>query len=169
MKASAIVVAAGSGTRLGLAAPKAFVTVDGASLLFRVLQTISAVEDFSEVVLAVPPGAQNSARAEADAAGLQIPMKITSGGAQRQDSVRLALMLTSSEADVIVVHDAARPFATPAMFSACIATAAQSGAAVVAVPVSDSLKEVDGGIIVASIPEIAYGKRRHHRPSAVNC
>jgi 2-C-methyl-D-erythritol 4-phosphate cytidylyltransferase len=152
MKASAIVVAAGSGTRLGLGTPKAFVTVDGASLLFRVLHTISTVEAFGEVVLAVPSGAKNSARAEADAAGLQIPIKITNGGAQRQDSVRLALMLTSAEADVIVVHDAARPFATSAMFATCIATAAQIGAAVVAIPVADSLKEVDRGTIAATIP-----------------
>jgi len=152
MKASAIIVAAGLGTRLGVATPKAFVTIDRASLLFRVLRTVGAVEALGEVVVAVPAGAQKSARVEADAAQLQIPVKITEGGAERQDSVRLALMLTSAEADLIVVHDAARPFATPAMFSACIAAAAQSGGAIVAVPVVDTLKQAENGTIVATVP-----------------
>lgn len=152
MKASAIIVAAGSGARLGLATPKAFVSINRASLLFRALQTVSTVEALGEVVVAVPAGTQKSARAEADAARVQIPVKITEGGAARQDSVRLALMLTSAEADLIVVHDAARPFATPAMFSACIAAAAQSGGAVVAIPVTDTLKQVENGSIVANVP-----------------
>jgi len=152
MKASAIIVAAGSGTRLGLATPKAFVSIDRASLLFRALQTVGTVEALGEVVVAVPAGRQKSARAEVDAARVQIPVKITEGGSARQDSVRLALMLTSVEADLIVVHDAARPFATPAMFSACIAAAAQSGGAVVAVPVADTLKQIDNGTIVATVP-----------------
>jgi 2-C-methyl-D-erythritol 4-phosphate cytidylyltransferase len=152
MKASAIIVAAGSGTRLGLSTSKAFVTIYGESLLFRVLQTIGTVEALGEVVLAVPIGAEKSARAAADAARLEIPVKITEGGVQRQDSVRLALMLTSAEADVIVVHDAARPFATSAMFSACIAVAGQSDAAVLAIPVADTLKQVDNGAIVATVP-----------------
>ncbi|MBV8451757.1 MAG: 2-C-methyl-D-erythritol 4-phosphate cytidylyltransferase [Deltaproteobacteria bacterium] len=152
MKASAIIVAAGSGTRLGLAMPKAFVSIGGESLLFRALQTVGAVKILGEVVVAVPPGTQKSARAEADAARVQIPVKITEGGAQRQDSVRLALMLTSAEADLIVVHDAARPFATPAMFSACIAAAAQSGGAVVAIAAADTLKKVENGTILATVP-----------------
>jgi 2-C-methyl-D-erythritol 4-phosphate cytidylyltransferase len=152
MKASAIIVAAGSGARLGLATPKAFVNIGRMSLLFRVFQTIGAVEAFGEVVAMVPAGTQKSARAEADAAGLRIPVKIAEGGAERQDSVRLALMLTSAEADLIVVHDAARPFATPEMFSACIAVASQTGAAVVAIPVADTLKQVENGIVVATVP-----------------
>jgi 2-C-methyl-D-erythritol 4-phosphate cytidylyltransferase len=152
MKASAIIVAAGSGTRLGLATPKAFVSLERTSLLFRVLKTIGLVEAVGEVVLAVPSGTQESARAEAGAAGLQIPVKVTEGGPQRQDSVWLALMLTSAEADVIVVHDAARPFATPTMFSTCIDEAVQSGGAVVAIPVADTLKRVENGTIAATVP-----------------
>jgi 2-C-methyl-D-erythritol 4-phosphate cytidylyltransferase len=151
MKAAAIIVAAGSGTRLGLATPKAFVSIERASLLLRVLQTIGTLEALCEVVVAVPAGAQKYARTEAAAAGLQIPVKITEGGAERQDSVRLALRLTSAEADLIVVHDAARPFATPAMFSTCIAAAAQTGGAVVAIPVADTLKRVELGTIIATV------------------
>jgi 2-C-methyl-D-erythritol 4-phosphate cytidylyltransferase len=152
VKTSAIIVAAGSGTRLGLATPKAFVRIQGASFLSHVLRTIRTVKALDEVVLAVPVGAQDLARAEAKAAGLQIPVKTVQGGAERQDSVRLALMLTSAEADLIVVHDAARPFATAAMFSECMAAAAQSGGAILAIPVTDTLKRVDRGSVAATLP-----------------
>jgi 2-C-methyl-D-erythritol 4-phosphate cytidylyltransferase len=152
MKVSAILVAAGAGTRLGSETPKAFVIIDNASLLLRVLRTIRAVDALDEVVLAVPAGAQRRSRVEVEAAGIQIPVKIIQGGARRQDSVRLALMLTSAEADIVVVHDAARPFATPAMFSECIAGAAQSGGAIVAIPVADTLKQVEDGAILSTVP-----------------
>jgi 2-C-methyl-D-erythritol 4-phosphate cytidylyltransferase len=152
MKVSAIVVAAGSGTRLGLTIPKAFAVIDNASLLLRVLRTIAAVDGLDEIVLAVPADEQRRARVEVEAAGVQIPVKITAGGTERQESVRLALMLTSAEAELVVVHDAARPFATPAMFSECIAAARQSGGAVVAIPVADTLKQVENGTVVATVP-----------------
>jgi 2-C-methyl-D-erythritol 4-phosphate cytidylyltransferase len=151
MKVSAIIVAAGSGTRLGHTMPKAFVSINGLSLLCRVLRTVAMVQAFAEVVVAVPAGAESSARTEVARAGLQIPVKITEGGAERQESVRLALMLTSTEADLIVVHDAARPFAPPTLFSACISAASQNGAAIAAIPVADTLKQVSQGGIVTTL------------------
>jgi len=151
MKASALIVAAGSGNRLGLATPKAFVRVAGMTLLARALRTLRSIDAIEEAVLAVPPGMETSGRAEVNAAGLEIPVKITSGGAERQDSVRIALAFTSAEAEIVVVHDAARPFATPAMYSECIATAARVGAAIAAIPVADTLKRVDGRSIQSTL------------------
>jgi 2-C-methyl-D-erythritol 4-phosphate cytidylyltransferase len=79
-------------------------------------------------------------------------VKITPGGAERQDSVRIALGLTSAEAELVIVHDAARPFATPAMFAAALAAAARVGGAIVATPVADTLKRVGHeGEIVATV------------------
>ncbi|MGH7879845.1 MAG: IspD/TarI family cytidylyltransferase, partial [Candidatus Binataceae bacterium] len=72
--------------------------------------------------------------------------------AERQDSVRLALQLTSAEAKLVIVHDAARPFATIAMFNAALDKAAEVGAAIVALPLADTLKRVDGETIRATIP-----------------
>lgn len=152
MQISAIVVAAGSGTRLGFSKPKAFVPINGVSLLSYVLQTIRATGAFDELVLAVPGGTQQLARAEVNTAGLQIPVKITEGGAARQDSVRIALRLTSAESELIVIHDAARPFTTPEMFSSCITAAVRSGGAVVAIPVADTLKHVENGIVLSTTP-----------------
>jgi 2-C-methyl-D-erythritol 4-phosphate cytidylyltransferase len=143
MKASAIIVAAGSGTRLGFEVPKAFVDLGGRSLLSYSLRTIAAVAAIEEAVIALPAGMDSRARADIKAAGLEIPVKLTQGGAERQDSVRIALELTSSEAELVVVHDAARPFATPTMFEAALASAARSGGAIVATPLADTLKRVD--------------------------
>jgi len=96
------------------------------------------------------------ARAEVCAAGLEIPVKLTPGGAERQDSVRIALGLTSAEAELVVVHDAARPFATPAMFEAALATAARVGGAIAAIPLADTLKRVgDQRVIVATVARTA--------------
>jgi 2-C-methyl-D-erythritol 4-phosphate cytidylyltransferase len=142
MKASAIIVAAGSGTRLGFDLPKAFVELSGRSMLSHSLRTIAAVPAIEEAVITVPSGMESRARAEVRAAGLEIPVKLTPGGAERQDSVRIALALTSAEAEMVIVHDAARPFATPAMFVAALATAAQVGGAIAAIPLADTLKRV---------------------------
>jgi len=153
INASAIIVAAGNGTRLGFDAPKAFVELAGRSLLGWSLRTIAAVPAIEEAVIAVPEGMEARARAEVIAAGLEIPVKLTPGGAERQDSVRRALALTSAAAEIVVVHDAARPFATPAMFAATIAAAARAGGAIAAIALADTLKRAaaDGRTIAATI------------------
>jgi 2-C-methyl-D-erythritol 4-phosphate cytidylyltransferase len=142
MKASAVIVAAGSGTRLGFDVPKAFVELYGRSMLSYSLRTIAAVPIIEEAVVSIPPGRESQARADVRAAGLEIPVKLTPGGAERQDSVRIALALSSAEAELVVVHDAARPFATPAMFEVALATAARVGGAIAAIPLADTLKRI---------------------------
>ncbi|HXD90355.1 MAG TPA: 2-C-methyl-D-erythritol 4-phosphate cytidylyltransferase [Candidatus Binataceae bacterium] len=153
MTASAIIVAAGSGVRLGSGAPKAFVKIGGRTMLSYSLCAVAQVASIGEVVIAVPEGFESAARAEVAVAGLAVPVKITSGGIERQDSVRIALELTSSDSAIVIVHDAARPLATPAIFEACIAAAARAGGAIAATPVSDTLKRVvdSDSAIVATV------------------
>lgn len=153
MKASAIIVAAGSGSRLGHATPKAFVPLGGIPLLRYSLASVARVAAIGEVVVTVPFGMGPAARAEIAAAGLTLPVKLTPGGAQRQDSVRIALELTSALAEIVVVHDAARPFAASASFTAAIETAARVGGAIAAIALSDTLKRVnERRLINATIP-----------------
>ena len=151
MKASAIIVAAGSGVRLGSNVPKAFVKIAGRTMLSYSLATVRQINSIDEVVIAVPEGFENAARAEVAAAGLSIPVKITVGGIERQDSVRIALELTSAESDLVIVHDAARPLATAEIFQACLDAASRAGAAIAAIPVSDTLKRVADNAIIATI------------------
>ncbi|MGH8335347.1 MAG: 2-C-methyl-D-erythritol 4-phosphate cytidylyltransferase [Gammaproteobacteria bacterium] len=151
-QASAIIVAAGSGTRLGSALPKAFVPLAGRTILSYSLRTLANVQQIVELILTAPAGMEQAARAEVTAAGLELPAKITVGGTERQESVRIALALTSAESELVVVHDAARPFASPELFQRCLGQAEWTGAAIAAIPVADTLKRVDqDGRIVATL------------------
>ncbi len=151
MRCSAIIVAAGSGVRLGRDAPKAFVELAGEPLLRYVLRTIAALERVAEAVVTVPAAMERRSREEARRAGLDIPVKITAGGAERQDSVRIALALAGAESETVVVHDAARPFAPPGLFDACIDATRHTEGAIAAVPVADTLKRVDDKLIAATV------------------
>jgi 2-C-methyl-D-erythritol 4-phosphate cytidylyltransferase len=132
-------------------APKAFVPMGGKPLLHYSLGAIAALQRIDEAIVTVPPGMERRARAEVDRAGLEIPVKLVAGGAERQDSVRIALGLTSAESEVVVVHDAARPFATPALFAAFIDAARRAGGAIAAIAVADTLKRAEGRTIAATV------------------
>ena len=151
MNASTIIVAAGSGVRLGRSEPKAFVKIGGRTMLSYTLLVVASVSSIKELVIAVPDGFESAARAEVTAVGVRIPVKITGGGAERQDSVRIALGLTSSESDLVVVHDAARPMVTAKIFEACLEAAARAGGAIAAIPVADTLKRVVDSAIAETI------------------
>ncbi len=151
MRASAIIVAAGSGTRLGSGEPKAFVKLHGRAMLHYSLATLATLTSIAEVVIAIPVGMERKTRDEVARAGLEVPVKITPGGLERQDSVRIALALTSAEAEVIIIHDAARPFADATLFRRCLEAAFARGAAIAAIPVSDTLKRVADGVIHATV------------------
>ena len=156
MKASAIIVAAGSGSRLGSATPKAFIPLGSRTLLYYSLRTIGQLPALGEAVITVPAGMESAAATEVARAGLKIPVKITPGGIERrQDSVRIALALTSAESELVVIHDAARPFATPTMFEQALRAASEHGAAIAAIATADTLKRVESGSIVATVPRAA--------------
>lgn len=152
MRASIIIVAAGSGVRLGRDLPKAFVPLDGRPLLHYSLRSLSSICEIGEAVITVPAGMEAAARAEVQTVGLTVPVKLTPGGAERQDSVRIGLALTSAEAEVVVVHDAARPFAPSALFAACVETAGRYGGAIAAIIVADTLKRAEDHTITATVP-----------------
>jgi 2-C-methyl-D-erythritol 4-phosphate cytidylyltransferase len=151
MRVSAIIAAAGSGIRLGLDAPKAFVPLGGRSLLYYSLRAIAALDAIGEAVVTVPAGMEPRARAEVERAGLEIPVKLVAGGAERQDSVRIALAITNAESEVVLIHDAARPLATPAMFAACLEAVRRADGAIAAIAVADTLKRTDDRTITATV------------------
>jgi 2-C-methyl-D-erythritol 4-phosphate cytidylyltransferase len=131
--------------------PKAFVPLGGRPLLHYSLRAIAALEAIDETVVTVPAGMERRARTEVERAGVEMPVKLVAGGAERQDSVRIALGFTSAESEVVVVHDAARPFATPALFAACIEATRRADGAIAAVALADTLKRVEGRAIAATV------------------
>src|ERR687885_51631 len=106
--AVALLVAAGRGERLGAGGPKAFVMLSGRPMLQWSIDALAAVDEIERVVVALPPGAH------APAGTIGVP-----GGETRSQSVRAALR-AASDADVVVVHDPARPMVTPAIVQDCL-------------------------------------------------
>jgi 2-C-methyl-D-erythritol 4-phosphate cytidylyltransferase len=139
--AVALIVAAGSGERLGAQLPKALVPVAGRPLLEWSLEALAAVPAIDQIVVALPPGAA----APPGVTGVE-------GGATRSESVARALA-ASGPGDPVLVHDAARPFVTPALAGELLAALERepsADAAIAAVPVSDTVKQVHSGTDVVS-------------------
>jgi 2-C-methyl-D-erythritol 4-phosphate cytidylyltransferase len=148
MNVSAILVAAGSGTRMGGSTPKAFLPVAGIPLLAHALQTIGGLPAVRSLVLVVPENRRvHAVEIVAERRNLHAAVEIIAGGAERQDSV-VAGLACIDDAELVVVHDAARPFATPELFTRCIEAAAEFGAAIAALPASDTVKRVGADNIV---------------------
>ena len=154
MKAAAIIPAAGGGVRLEAGKPKAFVTLSGRPMLFYTLRTLAGLDELVEVVIALPPGREEAARSEIKASGLKVPVKITPGGRERRDSVRIALQLVSAEAELVTIHDAARPLAPPSLFRSCLESAARCGAAIAAIAAMDTLKRVNHRRVTETVSRI---------------
>lgn len=142
MFVTAIVAAGGRGLRFGGAKPKQLLAVGGRSLLERSVAVFLAHPAVNEVVVALP-------RELADdpppyLSGATKPLRVVVGGARRQDSVANAFGATSDRSDVIVIHDAARPFVSADLISRTILAAAESGAALAAVQARDTVKRTAG-------------------------
>jgi 2-C-methyl-D-erythritol 4-phosphate cytidylyltransferase len=132
----ALIVAAGSGERLGADRPKAFVELAGRPMLQWSVDALAAMSEVGQIVVALPPGTQ----APTGVLGVE-------GGATRSDSVRRALA-AAGEGDPVIVHDAARPLLTPALareVTGALREDPQASAAIAAAPVSDTIKRVDDG------------------------
>lgn len=147
--AVAIVLAAGSGERLGSSTPKAFVGLGGRPMLARAVASVFACPAIDAVVVAAPQGSEDLAHAVLEPFGTHA---VVSGGETRQASVRAALAAVPADVRVIVCHDAARPLATPVLFSAVIAALddGEVDGAVPVIRVADTVKRVHGGLIVGT-------------------
>ena len=148
MKATAIIVAAGSGKRLGADQPKALVDLCGVPLVIHSLRAMLAAEGISAVVVAVPGNARSLFAKTVDLHGpWRCPISLVAGGIERQDSVRAGLAEVG-DSDLVAVHDAARPFVAPEVVQRALEVAERHDAAIVAVPASDTVKEIhpDGWI-----------------------
>jgi 2-C-methyl-D-erythritol 4-phosphate cytidylyltransferase len=149
--AAAIIVAAGRGTRLG-AADKILLPLAGKPLLAHSIDAAEASDSIAEIV--VVAGLHTKAQIETLVARSRWRKvsHVALGGDRRQDSVEAGLRLIGPGIEVVAVHDGARPLVTPDLFDACVRAAAESGAAIAAMPVADTLKRVIDGVIVATIP-----------------
>jgi len=149
MRVAALVLGAGRGERLGHALPKAFVPLAGRPLLAHALDALAATPEIDLVVPVIPADARE--RFAEVAAALRCGEKLAApaiGGAERQDSVAAGLAVLPADIALVVVHDAARPLVRPADVTRVVGEAGRCGAALLAVPVGDTIKRVRDGRIV---------------------
>jgi 2-C-methyl-D-erythritol 4-phosphate cytidylyltransferase/2-C-methyl-D-erythritol 2,4-cyclodiphosphate synthase len=150
VKVAVIVVAAGSGTRLGAGAPKAFVPLGGRTILEHSLHSVAGMSAQPHVIVVAPAELVDEARGTLDrviGAG-----DVVAGGATRQASVAAGLALVG-DADIVLVHDAARALTPAALFDRVVDAVAASGSgAIPGLPVSDTIKRTAaGGAIVETV------------------
>ncbi len=148
-----VVVAAGSGTRLGAGAPKAFVGIDGSSILRHALTSVFAAPT-AQVVIVAPAGREGDALSEALAAAGERRdlVSVVAGGETRQASVAAGLAALWADVEVVLVHDAARALTPAEVFERVIAAIdAGAAGAIPVLPVIDTVKRVVGHEIVAAV------------------
>ncbi|PJA78308.1 MAG: 2-C-methyl-D-erythritol 4-phosphate cytidylyltransferase [Nitrospirae bacterium CG_4_9_14_3_um_filter_51_5] len=140
----AVVPAAGLGTRMGGNTPKQYLSLGGLPLLVYSLQVFQQFEGIREIILSVPASDLEYCRREiVKPFGLGKVTQVVSGGARRQDSVRSGLAAVSGQPDGVLVHDGVRPFIDQQIVRKVIDCAGHTGAAVVAMPIHDTVKRVD--------------------------
>ena len=151
MKVGAIIPAAGRGKRIGALVPKQFLEIQGKPLLHHTLTVFASCKLIDYVVLVMP-------RADVDEIGedwlnkYAIVREVVVGGEQRQDSVYNGFNSLEEGTDIVVVHDGVRPFTTPQMIIATVEAAQQHGAAITAIPVSDTVKQAADGFVKQTVP-----------------
>lgn len=152
MRVAAILVAAGKGLRVGGARPKQFLELTpGRTLLQMSIDALARCELVTEIVVALPPGTPETVP-RIDRSNCRVVL--VEGGDRRQDSVARAFEQVPAEADVIVIHDAARPFVSAALIERTIQAAAVHGAAIAAVQAVDTVKQAVGAtrVVGATLP-----------------
>jgi 2-C-methyl-D-erythritol 4-phosphate cytidylyltransferase/2-C-methyl-D-erythritol 2,4-cyclodiphosphate synthase len=147
---SALIAAGGLGRRLGADRPKQFLDIGGRSMLEASVAALAASDRIHEVVVAVPPDHLAAVAAAWPAAAK--PIRFVAGGARRQDSVANAFAGVSRDADLIVIHDAARPFVTQELIARTVDAARAHGAAIAALPVRDTVKQAGAAVADGSRP-----------------
>lgn len=153
-----VVVAAGSGARLGAGQPKAFVEVRGVPILERALAGVFGSVEPAQVVVVAPVAQLAAARAiSARAAGAASDsVSVVAGGATRQDSVAKGLAALGPSIDVVLVHDAARALTPSELFDRVVRAVVASGRGIVpSLPVSDTVKRVAGAEVVETVDRSA--------------
>jgi len=156
---TAILPAAGMGTRMGGETPKQFLELDGAPILLHTLRRLASCEIITEIIVATRVEELRRIEERCRLEKFRQPVRVVKGGASRQDSVTAALELIGDDVELVAVHDAVRPFVTCEQVARVIEEARKRGAAILGIPAMDTVKEVkrsslpqDVALITGTIP-----------------
>lgn len=151
MFASAVLLAAGKGKRFGSAVPKPLFRLGGKPLLFYSLRQLDSCARIQEIILVASAGNMAAMRSFLRRHPFKKVKKLVTGGLRRQDSVRAGLLHTDKRAELVLIHDSARPFVDRKMIVAALRKAQATGAAVAGVAVKATIKRVRSGVAVETL------------------
>jgi len=151
IKASAIIPAAGSGHRLKKEVKKQFSKINGKPLFYFCLNSFQNSFSVGEIILVVPKDDIDFVKTEIRGISLTKSLKVVEGGNLRQNSVRKGFEAVNPDAQVVIIHDAARPFVRPSFIDKIISEANTKECVISALPSKDTLKIGDNGIVKTTL------------------
>ncbi len=155
-KTALIIPAAGSGSRLNRDIPKPYIRLAGKPILEHTVRRFLSLESLAEVVVATSREYLEEAGGILKGiASSSLSFTVVEGGRERQHSIYNALQ-EIDESEIVIVHDAVRPFVNASQIEACCRTAEEVGGAVLGVPAKDTIKKVDDGLIIKDTPSRRY-------------
>src|SRR6516165_1774925 len=152
MSVLAIIPAAGTGVRMGSGTPKQFLALEGVPIFVHTLRKFSSSDVVDEIYLAVRPEDRERASQDLEREHLAKPVRLVTGGPSRQETVARALAHASPGTDLVVVHDAVRPFVDLEMIRRVTEAAREEGGAILGILSVDTVKQVERQMIVGTIP-----------------
>jgi 2-C-methyl-D-erythritol 4-phosphate cytidylyltransferase len=152
MSVLAIIPAAGTGIRMGGNTPKQFLSLEGIPIFVHTLRKFAASDAIDEIFLGLRPEEMDRATQEIALQNFAKPVRLVAGGDSRQETVARCLDQAAPDTEVVVVHDAVRPFVELAMIQQIVDAARKDGAVILGIPSVDTVKKVERQTITGTIP-----------------
>lgn len=152
MSVLAIIPAAGAGIRMGGETPKQFLSLEGVPIVVHTLRKFAASDAIDEIILALRKEDMARAQKDIDREHFAKLLRLVAGGPTRQETVARALAEVPAAADVVVIHDAVRPFIELEMIRRVVEVARQDGAAILGIPSVDTVKQLERQTVLGTIP-----------------
>ena len=152
VRAAAVIAAGGTGTRIGGAVPKQFLELGGTPILVRTVDSLLVLEPVVQMVVALPAGHIPAARQILARKSWRVPVHCIPGGSTRQESVYQGVLHTAPDVDLILVHDAVRPFSDREMLMRVMEAAWRKGAAVPGLPAKETIQRISRSRQVLKTP-----------------
>jgi len=152
---TAIIAAAGIGSRMASDRPKQFLQLAGTPIIFHTLAPFEQCDRIQEVIVVLPPDETAAFLTLAGKHGLRKLSRVVPGGMTRADSVKRGLMaIRPATANIVAVHDGVRPFVTVEEIESVVAAAESDGAAILVAPVTDTIKHVKDNAVIKTLDRL---------------
>ncbi len=152
MSVLAIIPAAGTGVRMGAGTPKQFLSLEGVPIFIHTLRKFARCAVIDSIDLGLRPDDMERVRQDLAREPIDKPVTVIAGGATRQETVERALAAAPPDTDIVVVHDAVRPFVGLELIDRVVEAARSGGAAILGIPSIDTVKQVERQMILGTIP-----------------